>query len=197
MKLFKAVAKLYLYHLMMVFIAVFLIVPLWALLEHLPLCFTLVTGFLYCACMYSTGWNFGKQDSRKIPGYYPNRLFPVKAGLLGMILPVALLIFRFAAPGAWPMSWPVTGGEMDFLFPGNLVHGTPDLLYKLWYFPLEAFVGNSNPFTYALMILVQPVVFTVGYQVGLTRFRMLDTLLGRLVYKKKIEQQNQKSPWNK
>ncbi len=197
MKLFKAVLKLYLYHLLFVFVSLFLIVPLWKMVEGAPVWFSVVTTLFYVIAMYSIGWNCGRLDSRKIPGYYPDRVFPFKAAAIGAVLPVLLLVFRFVFPDIWHLNVPFINGEYDFFLTGSRLQGTTDLIYKIWYFPMEAFLGNSNPFTYALAILVQPVVFVAGYFVGLTRFRMLDNLIGKLMFSKKKQQQNQKSPWNK
>lgn len=197
MKLFKAVSKLYLYHLLFMFVSIFLIVPLWGMVEKAPFWFSALTSLFYVIAMYSIGWNCGRLDSRKIPGFFPDKKFPFKAAAFTVIVPIGLLILRFACPDIWHVNIPFVNGEFDFFLTGSRLHGTTDLIYKVWFFPFEAFLGNSNPFTYALIILVQPVVFIAGYFVGLTRFRIMDTLVGKLVFRKKIQQQNQKSPWNK
>ncbi|MBE5039294.1 hypothetical protein [Ructibacterium gallinarum] len=197
MKLGKAVAKLYLYHILFVFISLFLIVPLWTLVEKLPFLYSSLTGLIYVIAMYSIGWNCGKMDSRKIPGFYPNPKFPFIAAAMGLILPVILLIFRLVFPDIWPLNLPFVNGEYDFFLSGNRLAGTADFIFKTWYFPLEAFLGNSNIVTYILVMLVQPLFFIAGYFVGLTKFRILDVVMEKLVYAKKKQQQNQKSPWNK
>lgn len=197
MKLGKAVAKLYLYHILFIFISLFLIVPLWTLVEKAPVVYSGLTGIIYVIAMYSVGWNCGKLDSRKIPGFYPNPKFPLIAAGIALIIPVILLIFRLAFPDALPLNLPFVNGEYDFFLSGNQLAGTPDLIFKTWYFPLEAFLGNGNIAAYILIMLVQPVFFIAGYFVGLTKFRVMDVLMDKMVYSKKKQQQNQKSPWNK
>ena len=46
-------------------------------------------------------------------------------------------------------------------------------------------------------VLAVWIVDIAGYFVGLTKFRVMDVLMDKMVYSKKKQQQNQKSPWNK
>lgn len=197
MKLSKAFVKLFLYHLLFIFLSVFLIVPCWTLVEKAPYVYSALTALIYGCAVYSIGWNYGKLDARKIPGFYPDKKFPVQVGLLGCIIPVLLLLLRVVFPDIWPINLPFVNGQTEFFLTGNHFQGTTDMIYKLWFFPFEAFLGNGRMATYILAIFVQPVLLIAGYLVGLTKFRILDTLVGKLVYAKKKEKQYQKSPWNR
>ena len=196
-KLWKAFWKLNLYHILFAFLALFLVVPCWTMVEKAPVAFSVLTSLIYGCAIYSIGWNYGRLDARNIPGFYPDKSFPVKAGALGAIIPVILLILCLAFPNIWHINIPFVNGEYEFFLTGNRFRGTTDMIYKLWYFPFEAFLGNGRLVTYILAIFVQPILLIAGYLVGLTKFRILDTLIGNLVFSKKKKQQNQKSPWNR
>ncbi len=185
MKVWKAGLKLYMYHILFMGLSLFLIGPLYGFVDKMPVVFCGVTSFAYGCAMYAIGWNCGRLDSRKIPGYYPDLVFPFKATAIGAVVPVFLLILRLVFPDIWHVDIPVFHGEYEFFFTGNRLQGTTDLIYKLWYFPFGIFLGNGRILTYVLAVLVQPVLMITGYFVGLTRFKLLDMVLPKLIYKKK------------
>ncbi len=184
MKFWKAVGKIYGFHFLFVFISLFLIGPLYGFVDKMPILFCGATSFVYGCAMYAIGWNLGRLDSRKIPGYYPSKAFPFKISVLGAVVPLFLLVLRFAFPDIWQINWGLFHGKYDFFFTGNKIQGTPDFIYKLWYFPFGIFLGNGRILTYVLAIFIQPALVVAGYFVGLTRFRLLDVLLPKIIYKK-------------
>ena len=185
MKVWKAVGKIYGFHLLFVLISTFMIGPLYGFADKMPVLFCGATSFAYGCAMYAIGWNLGRLDSRKIPGYYPTPAFPVKVSAICAVVPVILLILCFGFPDIWQINWGLFHGEYDFFFTGNRLRGTTDFIYKLWYFPFGIFLGNGRIATYLLAIFVQPVLVIAGYFVGLTRFKVLDMLLPKIIYKKK------------
>lgn len=189
-KLSSAVLKQFLYHLLNIFIAIFLMAPLWSLFDKAQIVYSTITGWIYFVTIYSIGWNFGNRDARKIPGFYPDKKFPFIAAALGLIIPVILLIIRFALPDIWHINLPFITGETEFLFKGNRIHGMTDFIFRLWYFPLEAFITSGSTLACILIIFVQPAAIIAGYFVGLKRFRLTEALFGKMIYAKK---QNSKS----
>lgn len=184
-KLVKAVVKQFLYHLLNICIAVFLIMPMWKLFEKSQTAYSIITGWIYFGTMYSIGWNFGDRDARRIPGYYPDKKFPFAAAALGLIVPVIFLIMRFALPDIWHSNLPFITGENEFLFSGNRLHGTTDFIFRMWYFPLEAFISSGSAAACVSIIFVQPAALIAGYFVGLKRFRIVEFLLTKMVFSKK------------
>ena len=189
-KLSSAVLKQFLYHLLNIFIAIFLMAPLWSLFDKAQIVYSTITGWIYFVTIYSIGWNFGNRDARKIPGFYPAKQFPFIAAVLGLIIPVILLILRFALPDIWHVNLPFITGETEVLFKGNRIHGMTDFIFRLWYFPLETFITSGSTLTCILIIFVQPAAIIAGYFVGLKRFRLTEALFGKMIYAKK---QNSKS----
>ena len=191
MKLFKVVLKQYLFHLLNIFISVLLMAPLWVLFDRVQNAYSAVTAIIYCMTMYSIGWNCGNLDGRKIPGYFPNFKFPFIAAGLGIIIPIILLILRFALPNIWQVDLPFITGETDFLFKGNNLHGMTDFIFRMWYFPFEAFLVSGSAVVCTAIIFVQPVMLTAGYFVGIKRFRMTEALFTKLVYEKRTQKEQQ------
>lgn len=192
-KLYKVVLKQFLFHLLNIFIAIFLIVPLWTLFNHSQIGYSILTALIYCITMYSIGWNCGNLDARKIPGYYPEPKFPLIAAGLGLIIPIILLIMKYAFPDIWHTNLPFMIGETEFLFSGNRVSGTTDFIFKLWYFPFEAFISGRGVAAAVAIMLVQPIMLIAGYFVGTTRFRMIEAALGKLVYEKRRQKNENKN----
>lgn len=191
-KLSSAVLKQFLYHLLNIFITIFLMAPLWSLFDKVQNLYSLITGWIYFVTMYSIGWNFGNRDARKIPGFYPDKKFPFIAAALGLIIPIILLIMRFALPDIWHVSLPFINGETDFLFKGNTLHGMTDFIFRMWYFPLEAFITSGSALSCILIIFVQPAALIAGYFVGLKRFRITEALFGKMLYEKNQNRKNKK-----
>ena len=187
MKVLKAILKLYLYHVVMLVCIFVAIGPLWFLIDRVPILFSLVTSIAYGCMIYAVGWNYGKKDGRRIPGSYPNYLFAVKVAAYSSILPICLLIIRFTFPDLLRLDIPLVNGEGEFLLTGNLIHGTMDLIFKSWYFPLGSFLGNGRFITYMFAVLLLPILFISGYIVGLTRFKLLDFVWDKLMFSSKNE----------
>ncbi len=199
MKLAKFCTKLYIFHIVFVIVAFIGILPLWIIVEHLPFLYSGITGFFYIVSMYSISWNFGKLDARGIEGFYPDRALPVKAALISSVVSVGLFLLSVYYSDIWNTEIGFINGEHPFFMDNCYLAGTTDLIFRCWFLPFLAFMGSRNLVAYIIIILIQPVVVIVGYNVGLTKFEIMDKVVGKLVYKKKIEQQqqNQKSPWNK
>ena len=197
MKLTKFTLKLYVSHITVMLVSILFIGIFPSMAMNSPYLFSSITGLIYIITMYSAGWNFGKRDSRKIEGFMPDKKLPVKAAAFGLVVPIILLVMCYALPDIWKINIPLFTDGVDFILENNKVSGTTDFIYKLWSFPLEAFLGNKNIFRYVLVMLVQPVAAIAGYNVGLTKYEIFASLIGKVIFKKKIEQQNQKSPWNK
>ena len=182
MKLFKNTLSIYIRHIGTALLSVIIAMALYRLAEDNPLIFSSITALIYIIVIYSTSWNMGKMDSRKIPGYYPNPKMPIYLSLFTAIVPIILLVIRMAAPNTMPLDIPVTQGTVDFWVRGCKIFGTPDFLYRLWYFPFAAFIPSGNVFVYFAMIFVSPILIFAGYYVGLTRFNIMSFLYSKIVF---------------
>ncbi len=187
MKLWKTVGKLYGTHLGVVAVSIIMVGPLFGILKRWPMLYSFLTAWMYGAATYSLGWRCGYKDSRRIPGFYPDWKFPFQAAGYGMILSVVILILPFAFPNILRTDLGFLNSEVDFFFRDNYIHGTCDLIFKLWFFHLEAFLGNYDFWKYLLAVFYQPVLVIVGYFIGLKRYQVVDTILGKLVYRKEKE----------
>ncbi len=185
MKVFKAVLKLNLYHLIILLACGFLIGPLWFLADRTPWLYSCFMSLIYCCTMYSVGWNYGKMDGRRIPGFYPDKRFPFWVALFASVISILLLLLRIGFPDIWSIDLPLLHGEYDFFLTGNRLQGTTDFIYKVWFFPFGLFLGNGNIVNYILAVFVLPVLVISGYFVGLTRFKLLDVLAEKLMYSTK------------
>lgn len=188
MKLLKAAGRLYTYHLIMVAVSLFLVITFWGLAERSELVFSSITILIYGITVYSVGWKCGERDGRRIPGFYPSKSFPFLLAGLGAIIPVLLYVTAFAFPDLWHADIPLFNGEYEFLFAGNYLKGTPDLIYKLWYFPFISLMGNGNPFLYAFPVFAQALLIVIGYFVGTKRSRLLEKVKQKMVFVQKKEE---------
>lgn len=184
LKVLKLSFGLYMRHLVGVLFAFLLAFPLVGLLDH-PYLFGGITAIILLALVYSGGWHAGFRDARKIPGFYPDKKLPVKAAVLFFILPFLLYLLRVFFPAIFPAAFPVTNGTYQFFLLGNFTYGTPDFIYKLWFFPLNAFMGNGNLLLYGIMLFIEPLIAILGYNIGLTRFSILGFLQQKIVYTNK------------
>lgn len=184
MKAFKAGIRIYGHHLSVVLFSIFLVIPFFSIASKLPFLFSFVTVLLYILVLYPLGWNYGKMDSRNIEGFYPDYKFPFKASVISIIIPVILLLIRIAFPDIWHIDIPFVNGETDFFLTGVKLSGTTDMIFKIWYFPLCAFLSNGNIFIYFIWIFFQPALFIVGYFLGLKRFSLMSVFLSKVVYNK-------------
>ena len=58
-----------------------------------------------------------------------------------------------------------------------------DLIYKIYYFPFEMFMGAGNLFLYLLCIFPTAIFTILGYFAGTESFRALAPLYNMIVYK--------------
>ena len=161
--------------------------PLWFFMDRIPALYSAITSIAYGCMVYSVAWNYGKKDGRRIPGSYPEPVFPIKVSVYASILPILLLVFRFLMPDFIPVSLPLLQGQYDFLLTGNRLYGAFDLIFKSWYFVFGIFLGNGRFITYFLAVLILPILFISGYFVGLTRFKLLDIVAEKLIFSSKNE----------
>ncbi len=187
MKLLKGVKSFYVSHIVILVISIFLLVTFWGIASRSGIAFSTVTVIFYMMAAYSVGWNCGDRDGRKIPGFYPSKSFPFILAGLTSIIPLLLYAVRFLFPNLWYVDIPFINGEYQFFFSGNYLHGTMDLVYKIWYFPFISFMGNGNPILYLIPVLVQSLLIVIGYFVGTTRFRIMAYLYPKIVYNKQKE----------
>ena len=217
MSIGKYTGKVYLFHLAGVIASLIMTLPFINMASGSPYWFSALTAFIYLVMMYSISWNVGYKDSRCIQGFYPDRKKSLYVALWVSILPVMLYIFRLIINPAYTVSAPDVGQyfiiNMDFLqgnltFPqevqklfeagsyfmlkNNLFNGIADVLYKVWFFPFEAFLGNGNLFLYALFLLVLPIIVIGGYNVGLTKFQIFATVYNKMIYQNRKNKQNKK-----
>ncbi len=182
MKVFKTAMKVYIIHILVVIATVFFVVPLYNLLEKSPLLYSMLMSLLYICVMYISMWRVGYKDAREIPGFYPDKMLPVKVSCYASILPVILLLIRIILPDIWYLNLPFLDGSYDFIMPGCKVVGTPDMLYRIWYIFFYKFVPCGNYFAYAAQIFVLPVVLIVSYNLGIKRFSIIMFVTNRLIY---------------
>ncbi len=187
-KALKAASKIYIRHLILVFITIFMVIALFSVAQKHPYLFSAITTFIYAAAMYGTCWHIGHDDSRKIPGFFPDKTIPVKVAALTAVVPIILLIIRVAAPDIWYIDIPIVKGESDFFIAGCIIKGTPDMIYRIWYLPFASFVPCGNFALYIAEMFVLPVLIFTGYYVGLTRFSILEFISTKLVYENKNKQ---------
>lgn len=188
MKTFKAVMRIYRNQLIMIFLSVFLILPLFTLADKLPWLFSLITSLVYALTMYSSAWHVGERDSRKIPGYFPDKTMPVKMAAFTAVVPIVLLILRLAAPDLWAVNLPFMKGDIDFFVMGCRIEGTPDFIFRIWYFMFAAFVPSGNIAAYIAQMFVLPILIFAGYYVGLKKFSLAEFLYARVVFSKNPEE---------
>ena len=184
MKLLRAFGKVIIHNLLLIIVSIFLVAPLNKLAESFPAIFSMITSIIYICTMYSLGWIFGFKDARKIPGYYPDKTFPVKVSLLCSVIPIILIVLKVFCPDIWSTNFPVANGEMDFFLAGNRFYGTCDMLCKIWFFPFGAFLKNDSILAFIAIFLIQPIFIYIGYIVGLTRFDIKEKLFGFILFSK-------------
>ncbi len=184
MKIFKLSMRFFVCQIALILLSVTCFIFFYGISQSNPHLFSLITVLIYFAVMYSAAWKAGVADSRKIPGYYPDMKLPLWLGLTTLIIPVILYIIRFAFPDIWKLDYPFINGEYDFFVAGCRVYGTPDMLFRAWYFPIVSFIPDSNPVAYFIVMFILPAIIFLGYKVGLTRFSVTEFLYAKLVFKK-------------
>lgn len=190
----KLTSKIYISHILMALVSVLAAVPLFNFIQSHPCIYSAVTGFISLFCVYSLVWHKGTRDSRNIPGSYPDKKVPLKLSIYISIVPVILLIIRLVAPNILNTGLPFMNGEYQFLMPDCQIYGTPDFIYRLWYFSYAAFIPSGNILVYFAEIFVLPVVIFAGYHIGLKRFSLYDLFYKNvvLVNKNKLKSKKKK-----
>ncbi len=184
MKIFKLSMRFFVCQIGLVLLSVTCFLFFYGTSQNNPHLFSTITGLIYFGVMYSAAWKAGVADSRKIPGYYPDMKLPLWIGLTTLIIPVILYIIRFAFPDIWKLDFPFLDGSYDFFVAGCRVYGTPDMIFRGWYFPFVSFIPDSNPVAYFIVMFILPVIIFAGYRVGLTRFSVTEYIYAKLVFKK-------------
>ena len=182
MKIFKLTMMTYVNHIFGILIAVFIGFPLYNVAQKFPVLFSLITTVIYILFMYSYAWNTGYRDARRIPGYEPNVKIPLMISAFTMIVPIVLLGIRIVLPDIWASNIPVIAGEADFFVLGCKASGTPDFLYRFWFLHLAGFVPNDNLILYIAELFFLPMLFFIGYYVGVKRFSISAFLREKIVF---------------
>ena len=185
MKLFKLTMNIYGKHLISILLTAMMITMFYAMAEKKAILFSLLSGLIYAALCYSAAWRYGSRDARRIQGFYPDRSLPVKASLLAMILPLAMIMLRIFSPDIWAVDLPFMKGETEFFIGGLKIYGTPDFIYRMWQLPLAGFIPSGNIVVYFLVLLIEPIFVCLGYEVGLRRFSIMEYVSAKLVFSQK------------
>lgn len=159
---------------------VFLLTLKLSILSLLNETVTLVVSLLiYASAIYLSGWNEGFRDSKKITGSMPDIPRAIKVALMATVLPVILLVLRVAA-------YHISGGAMTPFLQAT------DVIYRLYYFYFIQFMSSGSLVSYIIPIIIQPIIYVVGYMLGLKRIEMLGGFMTKFVYKPKDDTNNNK-----
>ena len=138
----------------------------------------IITTCIYIALIYSTAWNFGRLDSRKLPGNEPNIKKAISFALIATIPALIFLGFRIVSPLIFNQLY----FNYSIIIP---VIDISDIIYRVWMFPCLIFFGDGSRFpAYILPIFIIPVFSTLGYIVGLTRFSVIEKIYPKIIYKR-------------
>ncbi len=184
MTVFKGVRSVWINHIIAVLISLICLIPFSYISTLIPTIYSSIMLFIYLAMIYSAGWNMGKKDSRRIPGYYPNVKRAVIIALVSASITAALLAFRVAAPYIFDRIYvanPMNGSRLELADSGGMV--ASNVLYRLWLYPCVGFMPDGNFTAYVLMGLIIPVFVPLGYVVGLRRFSVVEKFYPKLIYK--------------
>lgn len=182
-KILKVGIFTYLIHISTVFLTFMMLLPLAGFAGEKPMAFSAITSVIYAVFMYNLLWKTGEKDARKIKGFYPDKTFPLKVSLFTAIVPLALLGIRIFVPDLWRIDVPMYRGEASFFIKGLTASGVPDFIFKIWNLHLGAFIPADNIFAYALSLLYLPFIIFVSYYIGLKRFRIVEYLYIKLMFK--------------
>ena len=182
MKYIKTGLKLYLYQMTVMLVSLIITVLMFSMAQDKPWAVSLITSIIFCLTVYVTVWNVGKKDSRKIPGFYPDKSAPVIISATASVIPVVLLLIRLIAPSIWKINLPFLTGEYDFLLLNCKIIGTPDWIYRLWYFPFAAFVPTGNIPAYIAELFPLPVLTFLGYYFGLKRMNLAEYIYANIFF---------------
>lgn len=184
MKVFKMTLKILLNHLAAIFLAFVMMLFLSFLSSSIKI-FSLIATLIYAGLIYSAGWNVGRKDTRKLPGCEPDVKKAVKAGLIFACVPLALLIFRVICPFVFPLQWRPYGEGYTMIQTLHTVTQVVDMSYRIFFFPCIGFMQDGDLLSYALPILIVPVMTPLGYMVGLKRFSVIEQYMPKVFYKDK------------
>ncbi len=193
MKVFKMILKLLVNHLAAVFIT-FVMMLFLSFLSGYMMTFSLIATLIYAGLIYSAAWNVGRKDTRKLPDCEPDVKKSVKAGLIFACIPVVLLLFRVICPFVFPLQWRPYGEGYTMIQTLHTVTQASDMIYRIFFFPCIGFMQKGDLLSYALPILIVPVMTPLGYVVGLRRFSVMEQYIPKMFYKdRKGEQANKKN----
>ncbi len=182
MKVFKASVSLYLNHISAALASVFLAVAFYDIAQNRPFIFSLVTTLIYVGALYSAAWRIGRRDGRNIPGFETDIMMPVRLSVFTSIIPLVLLVLRLVLPDILPLEVGFVNGKQDFIVGGCRVIGTPDMIYRIWFFHFASFVSCGNIFAYIAELFVLPIIIFIGYYVGVSKFSISDWLYSKVVF---------------
>lgn len=193
MKVFKMTLKILVNHLASIFLAFVMMLFLGFLSNSIKI-FSFIATLIYIGLIYSAGWNVGRKDTRKLPDCNPDVKKAVKAGLIFACIPLVLLIFRVICPYVFPLQWRPYGEGYTMIQTLHTITQISDMSYRIFFFPCIGFMQNGDLLSYALPILIVPVITPLGYIVGLKRFSVTEQYIPKIFYQdKKIKQSDKKN----
>ncbi len=182
MKLLKSTISIYINHILAVLASLFLGLAFYETAQNRPFLFSAITLAIYIITLYMAAWRIGRRDGRNIPGFAPDKMMPVRLSLLTAVVPIVLLVLRLVFPDILPLEFDFAKGKQDFLVGGCQTIGTPDMIYRAWFFHLAAFVPCGNIFAYIAELFVLPAVIFAGYYVGISKFSISEFLIHKILY---------------
>lgn len=192
MKLLKSSISIYISHIVAMLTALFLGFAFYDTAQERPFLFSSITTLIYIITMYTATWRIGRRDGRKIPGFMPDKMMPIRLSLIVTVVPLVLLIVSLVFPEIMPVDFPFARGEVDFFVDGCTVLGTPDMIYRLWFFHLAAFVPCGNIFAYIAELFLLPIIIFIGYFVGVSKFSLAEWLYSKIVFEGKTKDEIKK-----
>jgi len=165
--------------------------------------YTVLAIWAYAGFIYTGGWNFGKKDSRPLPGMRPDVPKAVRAALLAWIPSLVLFAFYLASltggPGITSMArntvppfiiynFPLNISISPFLYADavtNMANLVAGMALKVWLLPGLMLFGGDNLYCFSALLLILPVFTVLGYRVGMTGFSFADKVLPFITYKRK------------
>ncbi len=113
---------------------------------------------IYFGLFYSNGWKMGKLDNKPYNDIKPSVLRPLKAWVVTLIVPVALIVL-----------YTVNGQSPLYKLAANVWHLPLSLLYNDG-------AGTITPFNICYLSLVMPISLVIGYLVGTKGFSVQDKI---------------------
>lgn len=185
MKLLKSTISIYINHILAVLASLFLGLAFYKTAQNRPFLFSAITLVIYIITLYMAAWRIGRRDGRNIPGFMPDIKMPLMLSVVTAVVPIILLVVRLVLPDVLAIGYEFANGKQDFLVGGCRAIGTPDLMYRVWFFHLAAFVPCGNIFAYIAELFVLPIVIFAGYYVGVSKFSVSEFLMNKIMYTEK------------